>query len=229
MKKYSLYFIITFIIALMLTACYGNKESKIETIGPSFEESAHHRNEDSLDQSQPASQPKTSNEQGREVDTRTDNIEEASDKEDKLQENDFFDLSKAPYNVSLSDAIHTFNDSFSGYNISISGINFYQERDRMYYEIWGWDGEYHFQAKVDAHRAEVFDKQVKKDNHQLDYITWEQIIIPQDAMQFAIDDEADNKLVGWNLFSNEYGYPIYKMRFKNGPDQYIHAITGENL
>ncbi|GEK91271.1 PepSY domain-containing protein [Alkalibacterium kapii] len=131
--------------------------------------------------------------------------------------------------VSLNDAVDLFYETFGCENINIDSVQFDADDGRHVYSIDGWDGEFHYELSIDADTSETFEQEQEEDTEQENMINLEEVIMPKEAMDAALEASGSGYVEEWEL-EVENDQTIYDIDIEGGGnDQTIDALSGDVL
>jgi len=147
-----------------------------------------------------------------------------SDDESEEGGNNSDDVAHTVFPLTFNDAMTNFVEETSEENVYITEVRFEQRDGNFVYEVVGWDEHLDYKGELDAETGEFLSFEERASTEQHDYINWQNVIIPKDAMQFALQEVGAGEATGWRLFADgNSGFPIYEIRIENEENQYVNA------
>lgn len=160
---------------------------------------------------------------------------QVADNKDVVKEvsNDAKTSAKAPIPATektLEEAIDAFYAHFGDDAIELTGAGFDEEDGKYCYEINGFkDGE-EYELVLDANTLEVVsEKKEAEDDANVLVIDRTKLITGKEAMEKALEGQADGVYVEGYELEVENGKAIYDIDLENAEDVKIDAATGEIL
>ncbi|HAJ69934.1 MAG: PepSY domain-containing protein [Alkalibacterium sp.] len=160
----------------------------------------------------------------------TENNETTEDTtNDDMNQVDVKGIEALDFSVSLNDAVDVFYETFESENINIESIQFDEDSGRYMYSIDGWDGEFNYELNIDADTSETFEQEKEEDTDKENTINIEEIIMPKEAMDAALEASGSGYVEEWEL-EVENNQTIYDIDIEGGgDDQTIDALSGDAL
>lgn len=160
----------------------------------------------------------------------TENNETTEDTtNDDMSQVDVKGIEALDFSVSLNDAVDVFYETFESENINIESIQFDEDSGRYMYSIDGWDGEFNYELNIDADTSETFEQEKEEDTDKENTINIEEIIMPKEAMDAALEASGSGYVEEWEL-EVENNQTIYDIDIEGGgDDQTIDALSGDAL
>ena len=128
----------------------------------------------------------------------------------------------------LEEAIDAFYAHFGDDAIELTGAGFDEEDGKYCYEIKGFKDGQEYEAVLDANTLEVIseNKETEDDANVL-VIDRTKLIIAKEAMEKALEVQADGVYVEGYELEVENGKAIYDIDLENAEDVKIDAASGE--
>lgn len=158
---------------------------------------------------------------------------QVSDNKDAVKEvsNDAKTSAKDPIPATektLEEAIDAFYAHFGDDAIELTGAGFDEEDGKYCYEINGFKDGQEYEAVLDANTLEVIsEKKEAEDDANVLVIDRTKLITGKEAMEKALEGQADGVYVEGYELEVENGKAIYDIDLENASDVKIDAASGE--
>lgn len=130
----------------------------------------------------------------------------------------------------LEEAIDAFYTHFGDDAIELTGAGFDEEDGKYCYEINGFKDGQEYELVLDANTLEVISENKEaEDDNTIMAIDRASLITGKEAMEKALEDQADGVYVEGYELEVENGKAIYDIDLENAEDVKIDAATGEIL
>ncbi|MBZ2386309.1 PepSY domain-containing protein [Anaerococcus murdochii] len=128
----------------------------------------------------------------------------------------------------LEEAIDAFYTHFGDDAIELTGAGFDEEDGKYCYEINGFKDGQEYELVLDANTLEVISENKEaEDDNTIMAIDRASLITGKEAMEKALEDQADGVYVEGYELEVENGKAIYDIDLENASDVKIDAASGE--